>query len=175
MAAAAELGADFRCVHLGSGPDGNFKTSILLFPHSNADFHSFHLAGQGGNPVHILIVGPRLTDHFPRNISHGALSAKVKAHSIQHPALDLQPGSGFGVEHHPVDHRRIRALVHHMSRHNIGPGGGVGITETAGIRGDAGINAIRDLRGDLRFHGKQQIIHDLGRITYCLAYLVLEP
>ena len=78
MAAAAELGADFRCVHLGSGPDGNFKASILLFPHSNADFHSFHLAGQGGG---LLPQAPVLPDKAAKIPLPGACPAPFVVNS----------------------------------------------------------------------------------------------
>ena len=161
MAAAAEFHRHHRGVEARNGPDRQLGGAVGGFPQGRRHFHSRYRAGEGGNVVHIVLGNADLLLHGLGDGAYRHLSLPKQAHVIHNPGLHFQPGQGIGLKQLLVQFVDPGAGLGALGRHSKGMGGGVGIAEAAGIRGQPHIYGFRDGPVRRHIHQGQYIPDDL--------------
>ena len=77
--------------------------------------------------------------------------------------LRLHPLAGLGVEEQRIQLFHPRPCFHQFGRHDVGAGRGGREPEAAGVRGQTGIEAVGDVRGQVHAHGAKHLVQQLCR------------
>ena len=142
MAAAAKLGADQGCIIARQRPDGDLYLTVAGFPKGGGDLHPGNAAGEAGDIFHIVLIDTDLFFYRKGQGAHRHLTVLIQPQILDDPALHLQTSQRVGVEHILVDGVQITARRGAGRRHRKTVGGGIGIAETAGIRGHRRIQSL---------------------------------
>ncbi len=145
MAAAAQTPGDGAGVHLIGGAHADFIASAGLLAQGQAHLHALNADGQAGQLFQIRRVHPALLDLIPRQVDQGAAAVQMIFQMVPGDPLGLHPLPGLGVEEQGVQLLHMGPGLHQLCRHDVGVGRGGRELEAAGVRGQAGVQAVGDV------------------------------
>ena len=141
---SAQALADGRRVIRRFGAQADLAEAVLDLADHDADPHALNAAGKAGDRVQIVLRGGEFRKQTLGHDAHADRSVCVKLHRLRQLCLHPEAGKALGIEKELVDGIHVRARLDQRSGRAVGIGRGVGKLETARVRRDRHIQALRD-------------------------------
>ena len=163
MAAATQTPCDGAGVHALGGAHADAVAAAGLLTEQQAHFDPLNADGQAGQLFQVSRVHAALLDLVPGQIHQGAAALKMIFQMVAGDTLRLHPLPGLGVEEQGVQLLHLRTGQNELCSHDVGVGSGGREPEAAGVRSEAGVEAVGDEGGDLHAHLADDLIQKLCR------------
>ena len=144
-----------------AGPQGQLHRAGAQLPQGHTAVGPLHLRRQSAELLNIGVGGVQLLPQGQGDLHHHHPPGVEALHTRHHPGLHGQTHGALGAEQCLVDGGHVDAAVHQLCGNAVAAGGGVGVDEATGVRGDGHIQR----QSHLRRQGRQlpeDIVHDLA-------------